>query len=160
PSDCDDQESAVHIAAREECDGVDNDCDGEVDEEGVCACAPQGNARPCSCGGSLTGIQVCDGGLWNSCDCSECVTGSTDCVGELLPRECVAGRWQVRPACRGIRPICIEGQCLCADGSDDCIEIADIFRPYVKDSVPLGGSVNTPAGASLAVEFSENIAPA
>ncbi len=159
-SDCNDTESAVHIAAREECDGVDNDCDGEVDEGGVCACAPQGNVRPCSCGGSLTGVQQCDGGLWNSCDCKECVTGSVDCVGELLPRECVAGRWEVQPSCRGIRPICLEGSCMCADGSDSCAPLTDVLRPYVKDSFPLENSANTPGGAHLAVEFNEDIAQA
>ena len=33
--DCDDQDPSVHPGADEPCDGADNDCDGDIDEEGL-----------------------------------------------------------------------------------------------------------------------------
>ncbi len=35
-SDCDDTNAAVHPGTNETCNGIDDDCDGEVDEGGVC----------------------------------------------------------------------------------------------------------------------------
>jgi hypothetical protein len=37
-TDCDDTSAAVNPAATEVCDTIDNDCDGSVDEGGVCPC--------------------------------------------------------------------------------------------------------------------------
>ncbi len=34
PRDCDDSEATTYEGATEQCDGIDNDCDGEVDESG------------------------------------------------------------------------------------------------------------------------------
>ncbi len=121
PSDCDDGSAAVHIAAVEECDGFDNDCDGDVDEDGVCACAPSGNARPCACGSQRTGIQICTSGLWGTCDCDECVDGEMDCVAGILPRVCSAGRWEFLNACTGQFSECNDGVCTCPGGGMDCV---------------------------------------
>lgn len=38
--DCDDADPARHVGAREVCDGVDNDCDGMIDEEGMITVYP------------------------------------------------------------------------------------------------------------------------
>jgi len=32
--DCDDEDASIHPGADEQCDGLDNDCDGDIDEEG------------------------------------------------------------------------------------------------------------------------------
>lgn len=157
PTDCDESRAAVHAAAREICDGLDNDCDGEIDEGGVCACTPDGHSRACACELGTSGVQTCEGGRWGSCDCSECVSGTKDCVGELLPRVCAEGRWQVLPSCRGIRPICLSGGCVCADGSDDCEEIPDVVPPVVVSSFPSGKGSVIAANSLLAVSFSEAI---
>ncbi len=38
--DCDDSDPAIHPLAEEVCDDVDNNCDGRVDEDGVCGVCP------------------------------------------------------------------------------------------------------------------------
>jgi hypothetical protein len=99
-ADCDDGQASRHPGADEACDGVDNDCNGDVDE-GV-------GPRPCAtaCG---TGEERCDGGGWvcsapEVCECTPagrvetegcgyCGTRSRTCGGDL--------RWTNWSTCGG-----------------------------------------------------------
>jgi len=66
------------LPSAEICDGLDNDCDGQVDEDLVQAC-------DASCG---PGTQTCTAGSWSSCDpiiVEQAVNINGDCVWAQCP---------------------------------------------------------------------------
>ncbi len=90
----------------ETCDGVDNDCNGQVDEN---------LSRSCSNACGAVGSETCSAGAWGSCNVpttptETCDGVDNDCDGqvdETGPGLCASGE------------VCTEGSCQPPNGADD-----------------------------------------
>jgi hypothetical protein len=117
------------LPSAEVCDGADNDCDGAIDEDGVCGeeCVPS--------------EEICDG-IDNDCDgvidpsCT-CLSGETQTCGITAPpcvqgvQTCVDGTWG---PCEGS----VEPEPEICDGVDnDCNGMVD-DSPLCSGGLPLG----------------------
>jgi hypothetical protein len=110
--------------AAETCNGVDDDCDGLVDEEVVRACALDGMAGVCG------GIERCVDGAWQGCDAATpaeevCDGFDNDCDG--TPDEDVARACSTTNAfgtCAG-REACLAGEWVGCDAPAPTAETCD-----------------------------------
>jgi hypothetical protein len=159
PDDCDDGDAEIFPGQQEFCDdGLDNDCDGSVDEGCPCSagdqreCWPHWAAEPAGppC---QKGTQTCDG-TWGPCedlvlprpescaeggtDCFACIDGiDNDCDGFVDGRDtgcggCAVGEWETcytGPEGTAGVGICQYGQRECVDGS---------WGPCVNEVLPNG----------------------
>jgi len=129
PEDCDDANAAVNPAAFDACDDLDNDCDGQVDEEGC--------SGPCVSHADCAAGQVCVAGMC-VVDCAPlpeiCNGLDDDCDGQVdegacvectADGDCAAGQVCLAPGdnccsgalCTPDMPFC--GTCGTAPGDDD-----------------------------------------
>ncbi|HUU01243.1 MAG TPA: putative metal-binding motif-containing protein [Myxococcota bacterium] len=145
--DCDDYNRTIHPGAFEYCDGVDNNCDGQTDED--CPACEEGQLRDCGtdvgeCG---PGTQTCNSGIWQACSGQvpvpeKCDDLDNDCDGqtdENCPcedgdqKDCGSGVGECTAGveiCDGeVWPGCLNGQLpsseLCNGLDDDCDSLTD-----------------------------------
>ena len=127
------------LPLEERCNGLDDDCDGDVDEDLLCECSfePIPEIRPCPGDTCAWGIQMCeDPGVWGDCDDVEpldelCNMLDDDCnflIDDGLEFECYEGPEETLDVgeCHGGWGDCIDGVMMgCFDQQVPVDEICD-----------------------------------
>lgn len=112
-TDCDDSNFLINIDRQELCNGIDDNCNGEIDEDCICV---ENETRSCGTqmGQCESGIQTCDiFGVWG--ECFDLVGPSDEICTNGLDDDC-------------------DGKIDCADddcrGLGDCFGICTIHSPF------------------------------
>lgn len=165
-ADCDDSAPSVYPGATELCDGADNNCAGDVDEEPAASAscdnelycdgdeycsegACQAGDAPCVDDGQFcNGIEYCDEDLDQCLSSGDpCIDGS-DCTDDLCDEEqdecdnrCIA-TWPGDPCCEDLA---------CADDPNCSIEFTlDLEAFYLSGYLVLNYTIGTPVPATWA----------
>jgi len=149
-TDCDDRNPNVFPGADEICDGIDNDCDGEIDEVGPYECwtgdpdAVFADDTPCQ-----TGIVSCVDGNWTGCEGQIlsspelCDNRDNDCNGEIDDDAYYAGLpcgpESTIGQCSYGSNACVDGELLCVGAqypqNEACDDIDNDCNGYIDDGL-------------------------
>jgi hypothetical protein len=135
-TDCDDTSDVVFPGNQEVCDGLDNDCDGEIDDIGPFECwtgadeTAFGGSSPCK-----TGVVSCIDGAWGGCEGQvtptpeQCDLIDNNCNGivddnpEMEGTPC--GPANETGQCSYGHNVCVEGEMYCIGATHEQNEACD-----------------------------------
>ncbi|MFK7991840.1 MAG: putative metal-binding motif-containing protein [Sandaracinaceae bacterium] len=103
--DCADQDPTRGPGVPEQCDNIDNDCDGEVDPD--CECAPDGVSEGCTTECGSTSERFCAAGVFGDCAPPEeiCNGVDDDCDGLIDEGHDYVGRDEQRISAEGAEAV-------------------------------------------------------
>ena len=170
PGDCDDSNSSIHPGAPEQCNNVDDDCNGNTDDGGADA----------QCGGTANGSLIClygtcvvgdcaagwadqDSNVANGCECKDLSAGGVSCGGAaqgFSPLQLVDINGQGATVIGNIAPVTdedwyrFEARDEGADGCDNFHVTADLSGPpgIIMD-VYIGGCQDAKKDCTAGREF-------
>ncbi|HKQ96340.1 MAG TPA: MopE-related protein [Candidatus Polarisedimenticolia bacterium] len=123
-ADCNDQNGAIHAGASETCNGVDDDCDGVVDDgqpEGGAACEVPGLLGACA-----EGVTSCSAGPMVCSQVHQPVAETCNDIDDDCDGQVDEGNPPGGDACtiEGLLGVCAHGVISCATGSRACAQTA------------------------------------